>query len=98
MRWWILWFAVSGCAAVAPGDRNGGVGGGGGQDAGVTADLAEPTVDLAQPSIDLAQPTHDLASQPAHDLAIAPDLATAPQPSCVPRVNELMTGSSGQAT
>jgi hypothetical protein len=68
-------------------------------------DMSEPSgaADLSMSSTahDLAMPptTHDLAMPPTtHDLAGVADLSTPPQMSCVPRINEIMTGEPGAAT
>jgi len=93
---------VGGCAVADhgnPGGNGGGNGrdGGGGNvvtDAGAGDDLAQPPTgndlsmakDLSTPS-DLARP--DLSSA---------DLTSPPQSSCVPRINEIMTGTTGSGT
>jgi hypothetical protein len=107
MKQVLLLCCLAGCASPMPA----GVGGGGGGGGGGPMDLSMDPVDAGE--LDFATPpvSHDLAGM--HDLAVAHDLAmpqsvdlampqsadlSAPQSGCVPRVNEVMTGTSSAGT
>jgi hypothetical protein len=106
MRRWVLVLFLAGCAVAdgptggSRGTGNDGMGGVGGgaplPDLGTARDFSHAS-DLAHgPSgSDLAE-AHDLAH--AADLASAPDLSQPSGSSCVPRINEVMTGEPSAAT
>lgn len=91
-----LMLIFSSCAVATPGER-GGVGGGGGQDAGTSSGSDGSVAE------DLAHPPAPADLAGGQDLWAAPDLAaandlTGPQAFCLPRINEVMTGAPSQGT
>jgi hypothetical protein len=100
MKQVLLLCCLAGCASPMPAGVGSGGGGGGGQG---PMDLSMDPVDAGPADFATPPVSHDLAG--AHDLATPPDLTTpqsadlsAPQLGCVPRINEVMTGTTGAGT